>query len=112
MATCTGSLELVKLQVSSVISTKDARFACFDISNFYLGMPLDRPKYVRICITDISQEFIDEYNLTRYAHDRWVYFEITNGVYGLKQVGKLANDLLTEHLDEHGYYQSTTTPGF
>ncbi len=40
--TSTGSLELVKLQINSVLSTIDARFACFNISNFYLGMPLDQ----------------------------------------------------------------------
>ena len=91
---------------------KDARFACYDISNFYLGTPLDRPKYVQIRICDIPQEFIDEYDLTLYEHNGWVYFEITNGVYRLKQAGKLANDLLAECLDAHGYYQSTTTPGF
>ena len=111
-ATRTGSVELVKLQVNSVISMKDARFACYDISNFYLGTPLDRPKYVQIRICDIPQEFIDEYDLTLYEHNGWVYFEITNGVYRLKQAGKLANDLLAECLDAHGYYQSTTTPGF
>ena len=85
--------------------------ACFDISNFYLGTPLDRPEYVRIRMVDISQEFIDEYNLTEYEHDGCVYFEITKGVYGLKQAGKLANDLLTERLAKHGYYQALTTPG-
>ena len=59
----------------------------------------------------ISQEFIDEYNLTEYEHNGWIYFEITKGVYGLKQLGKLASDLLTERLDPHGYYQCPTTPG-
>jgi hypothetical protein len=109
--TKTGSLELVKLQLNSVLSTKDARFACYDISNFYLGTPLDRPEYVRIKISDIPQEFTDEYNLLHYAHNGWVYFEINKGVYGLKQAGKLANDLLTERLQEHGYYQCPLTPG-
>jgi hypothetical protein len=94
--TRTGSLELVKLQVNSVLSTPDAMFACYDISNFYLGTPLDRPEYVRIHISQIPNEFIEEYNLHQYVHDGWVYFEITKGVYGLKQAGKLANDLLTE----------------
>jgi len=76
-----------------------------------LGTPLDRPEYVRIQISIIPQEFIDKYNLTEYVHDGWVYFEITNGVYGLKQTGKLANDLLTEWLAAHGYYQCPTTAG-
>ena len=109
--TKTGSLELVKLILNDVLSTKQARFACFDISNFYLGTPLDRPEYVRIKFADIPAEFTDEYNLTTFVHHGWVYFEISKGVYGLKQAGKLANDLLTERLDNHGYYQCATTPG-
>jgi hypothetical protein len=109
--TKTGSLEVVKLQANSVLSTQDARFACYDISNFYLGTPLDRPEYVRIRLADITQDFIDEYQLEKYAHNGWVYFEITKGVYGLKQAGKLANDLLDERLSAHGYYQCPTTPG-
>ena len=109
--TKTGSLETVKLTINSVLSRPQARFACFDISNFYLGTPLDRPEYVRIKLNDIPQDFIDEYNLTAYAHNDWVYFEITKGVYGLKQSGKLANDLLTERLHKHGYFQCATTPG-
>ena len=109
--TKTGSLELVKLLLNSTLSMPHARFACYDIANFYLGTPLDRPEYVRIKLTDIPQEFSDEYNLTQYATDGWIYFEINKGVYGLKQAGKLANDLLTERLAEHGYYQCPATPG-
>jgi hypothetical protein len=32
-------------------------------------------------------------------------------MYGLKQAGKLVNDLLSERLFKHGYYQCATTPG-
>lgn len=109
--TKTGSIKMVKLLLNSTISTPDARFACFDISNFYLGTLLNRPEYVRIKILDISQEFIHEYNLTEYESNGWVYFEINNGVYGLKQAVKLANDLLTEWLATQEYYQCATTPG-
>ena len=109
--TKTGSLELVKLQLNSVLSTPDAMFACFDLENFYLGTPLDRPEYVRIQYSIIPNEFILEYNLATYVHNGWVYFEISKGVYGLKQSGKLANDLLTERLSAHDYYQCATTPG-
>ena len=109
--TKTGSLKVVKLQINSVLSTKDARFACYDISNFYLGTPMDRPEYVRIHISQIPQDFIDEYDLTKYEHNGWIYFVITKGVYGLKQAGKLANDLLTERLEPEGYYQCATTTG-
>ena len=109
--TKTAALETVKLILNSTLSRPTARFACFDISNFYLGTPLDRPEYVRIRLSDIPQEFIDEYNLHEYERDGWVYFEITKGVYGFKQAGKLANDLLTERLHKHGYYQCATIPG-
>jgi len=32
-------------------------------------------------------------------------------MYGLKQSGKLTNDLLSERLNEQGYYECATTPG-
>ena len=83
---------------NSVLSQRNARFACFDIKNFYLGTPLDHPGFVKIRLTNIPQEFIHKYNLQDCTHDGWVYFEISNGVYNLKQAGKQANDLLTTRL--------------
>ena len=109
--TKTGAIEVVKGIFNSVCSRPGAKFLSADITNYYLGTPLDRPEYARIRIEDIPQEFIDEYNLMQYVHNGWVYFEITKGIYGLKQAGKLANDLLTERLSKHGYFQCATTPG-
>ena len=106
-----GSLETVKLLLNSVLSTPNARFASFDISNFYLGTPLDRPEYVRIKLTDIPEEFSIEYALHNFSHENNIYFEVSKGVYGLKQAGKLANALLTIRLEAQGYYQCATTPG-
>eukprot|EP00804_Cyclotella_cryptica_P015404 CCRYP_008022-RA/>CCRYP_008022-RA protein AED:0.38 eAED:0.38 QI:0/-1/0/1/-1/1/1/0/222 len=106
-----GSLETVKLLLNSVLSTPTARFASFGISNFYLGTPLDRPEYARIKLSDIPDDFVQEYSLHDFAHNGYVYFEVSKGVYGLKQAGKLANDLLTQRLEMHGYYQCATTPG-
>ena len=97
--------------LNSVCSRPNGKFLTADIDNYYLNTPLDRPEYVRIKIDVIPQEFIDEYNLMAYVHNGWVYFEITKGIYGLKQAGKLANDLLTERLAAHGYYQCATTAG-
>ena len=82
-----------------------------DLGNFYLGRPLDCPEYVRIKISTIPQEFTEEYNLLRFKHSGWVYFECTKGMYGLKQAGKLSNDLLAEQLHAHRYYQCAITPG-
>ena len=46
VATPTGSLELVKLMINSVLSRHGAKFACFDIKTFYLDTPLEKPEYV------------------------------------------------------------------
>lgn len=62
--TKTSSLKF-KLLINCAISTPDVRFACFGIKNFCLGMPLDHPEYVQIKLTNIPQEFVDEYDLTQ-----------------------------------------------
>ena len=86
-----GSFELVKLLLDSVLSQLGSKFACFDIKNFYLEMPLNWHKYVWIKFMDIlPTSFMDEYVLMAFDHNGWV-----KGVYSLKQAGKLANDLLT-----------------
>ena len=63
IGTPTGSLDLVKLIINSVLSRRNARFVSFDLKNFYLQTPMDRSEYVRIKLPDIPQEFIDEYYL-------------------------------------------------
>ena len=103
VATPTGSLELVKLTINSVLSRHDAKFSCFDISNFYLATPMDRSEYVKIKIDNIPQEFIQEYDLLPMVHQGWVYFKIVHGCYGLPQSGRLANDLLHTRLEKAGY---------
>ena len=70
VGTPTGSLELFKLIISSVLSRRHVCFFAFDVSNVYLATSMDRPEFVRIRLEDIPQEFIDEYNLTLYAHNR------------------------------------------
>ena len=56
VGTPTASLELSKLLINSVLSLKGAHFVWFDIENFYLGTPLDRPEYARIHLKYITQE--------------------------------------------------------
>jgi radical SAM superfamily enzyme YgiQ (UPF0313 family) len=46
------------------------------------------PEYVRIKITDIPAEFIEEYKLAGTDRDGWIYFEIRRGCwYGASQCG-------------------------
>ena len=63
VGTPTASLELAKLVFNSVISRPGAKFTTFDICNFYLQTPLDRPEYVRIKLSKIPDKFSQEYNL-------------------------------------------------
>ena len=60
-----GSLNLVMLVINSVLYCCNARFVCFDLKNFYLQTPMDQPDYLRIILSDIPQEFIEEYNPTQ-----------------------------------------------
>ena len=111
VGTPTESLELAKLVFNSVLSRPVAKFTTFDIYNFYLQAPLDRPEYIQVRLSDIPDEFAQEYNLLAYARDGWVYFEIRSGIYGLPQPGMFSNKLLEERLNKAGYYQCPTTPG-
>ena len=44
--------------------------------------------------------------------DGWLYYEISMGMYGIPEAGRLANDLLRQTLKKFGYYETTHTPGF
>ena len=55
--TPTASLELAKLIFNSVLSRPGAKFATFNICNFYLQTPLDRPEYVRVKLSDFPDKF-------------------------------------------------------
>ena len=72
---------------------------------------MDRSEYVRIKLSDVPQEFIDEYDLSKADQHGWIYFEILRGCYGLPQPGRLANDLLRTWLEKADYYEAATTPG-
>ena len=111
LGTPTGSLELVKMIINSVLSRYNARFVCFDAANFYLQTPMANPEYVRIKLSAIPQEIIDEYDLTTYIHNGWIYYELVRGCYGLPQSGRLTNDILRTRLEKAGYYEAATTPG-
>ena len=97
--------------INSVLSIPVARFGFFDVKNFYLDTPLEKPEYVRVRLQDIPQELINEYNPMEYERSGWIYIEIIRGCYGLKQSGNLVNDLLFNRLEKAGYYEACSTPG-
>jgi hypothetical protein len=50
LTTRTADLTITKLLWNSVISTKDSRYMCLDIENFYLSTPMARFEYMKIPI--------------------------------------------------------------
>lgn len=42
--------------------------------------------------------------------DGWIYIRIIKEMYGLPQVGSLANKVLELHLNHEGYYQNQCVP--
>jgi hypothetical protein len=111
VATSTADITTFKILINSNLSTKEAAMMMMDIRNYYLGTPLPRFEYMKMLISRFHEEIIKKYNLNALAVDGWVYIEIRKGMYGLKQAGLLANQLLQTHLVPFGYYPSRHTPG-
>ena len=66
-----GGVHLLTLARLGVGRFRIADFDTFDIANFYLSTPLDRPKYIKIKLSNIPQEFINEYNLMHHVHNNY-----------------------------------------
>ncbi len=83
-----------------------------DISNFYLMTPLHRSEFIRMKLSDIPDEIIDEYKLQdKTTPSGSIYIVAYPSMYGLPQSGLIANELLEKRLNEHGYRQSKLVPG-
>jgi hypothetical protein len=82
-----------------------------DIKHYYLGTPLPRFEYMKMVLSRFSEEIIQKYNLNAFAVDGWVYIEIQKGMYGLKQAGLVANQLIQTRLAPFEYYPARHTPG-
>ena len=112
VGTPTADLLTVKLLLNSVVSTPGAKFMTLDIKNFYLCTPLKRKEYVRMKLEDFPEDIIELYDLKSKVKNGAIYVSVKRGMYGLPQSGILAQELLEERLNKHGYFQSQYTPGF
>jgi hypothetical protein len=82
-----------------------------DIKIFYLTAALEYLNYMKIPLLLFPLWIIEQYNLKKLVLYRWVYIKIRRAVWGLPQVGILANKHLRRKLAPFGYYKSTNTPG-
>jgi hypothetical protein len=111
VANSTADITTFKILINSTLSTENASMTMMDIKNYYLGTPLPRFEYMIMLLSRFPEEIVDKYNLKALAVDGWVYIEIRKGMYGLKQTGLLANQLLQTSLAPFGYYPARQTPG-
>ena len=86
-------LETIRLQINAAVS-EDAELCTADISDFYLGTPLDRKEYMSISLKHIPSDIQERYNTSAMVHNGYILMEISKGIYGLPQAGKLSQDRL------------------
>ena len=67
ISTKTAGLETIKIHPNSTISTKDVKYAAADIGNFYTNLKLRSSEYIRIHLSLILQEIIDESDVMKYV---------------------------------------------
>jgi hypothetical protein len=113
-STKAAELPTLKLFINSVLSTPYAKFLTGDLKDFYLNtarMPEKDFAYMKLPINIIPDDIIAHYALQDLIYKDHVYVEVSKGIYGLPQAGKLANEQLIRHLEPYGYRPCSITPG-
>lgn len=105
----TADLQTIKILLNSVVTDNDNFMTC-DVKDFYLGTILPHKEYMRIHRSQIPHKSEALFQLDTLWDNNYVYVEITKGIYGLPQAGKLAQDRLVAHLRQHGYHSSPESP--
>ena len=84
----------------------------FRYKKFYLNNPIPGPEYMKMNISMIPQEVIDQYNIEKSKDNKgWCYTRIHKGMYVLKQAGIITNNELQKHLKPYGYAPVRHTTG-
>ncbi len=65
----TVEIMTVKMTLNSEISMKGAQYCTFDLKDFYLNMPMEQPEYMQMKLSDVPQEFVNLYDLTKIAEE-------------------------------------------
>lgn len=105
----TASIDTVKCLLHAVVSEPDARFSTADISNYFLGTPLDTPEFMWIRRDQMTAISRSKYNFDDYAEGDRVLVRIVKAIYGMPQAALLAQIQLEAHLATHGYFPDPNT---
>jgi hypothetical protein len=103
-----ADLDVVKIHLQSVVSD-DAFFATFDIRDYYLDTPLDKPVHIRLRRCQLPPAAIASLGLSPFldeSGDGTVTFEVTSALFGHPAAGKLSEDQLLPRLAAAGYHQT------
>ena len=111
--TPTENLLIVKLLFNSIVSTPGAIFLGLDLKYFHLNTPMDLPEFLRIKISNFPDDVITHYNISDEVDKNSLLFIRTErGIYGLLHAKIIAQNLLEELPENHGYRQSDETTCF
>ena len=111
--TPTSILLTINLLLNSIISTHGVKFLVFDLKYFYLNTLMDRLEFLRIKLSNFPEDVIEHYKLQEKVYEKgFVYVKFVRGMYGLLHAEIIAQKLLKERIEKHGYLQSDKTPGF
>jgi hypothetical protein len=102
---------MAKILWNSVVSTPLARYMCLDINNFYLMAALEYFEYSQMPLSLFPAWIIKQYDMERHPLNGYIHLEMWRAVWGLPQVGILANKHLQRKLAPFGNFESTNTPG-
>jgi hypothetical protein len=86
---------MVKLHLTSIVSTKDARYCTIDLKDFYLNTLMARPEFMHMKLAELPKEFAQIYKLHDLADaNGFVSIKIQKGMYGFPQAGFLRKSSL------------------
>jgi hypothetical protein len=105
----TADQQTVKLLLNEVVS-EDVKFMTADIKDFYLKTLLLTPEYMWIKRSQIPADIAATYKSNIIWKGDSAMVKIVQGIYGLPQAGKLAQEKLTLLLAKHGYNPTASTP--
>ena len=72
-----------------------------DIQDYYYETILEHFEYMYMVIKDIPYKIIVQNNLNAITSNGWVDIQIEKWISSLKQMGKIVNDKLKQHLQKY-----------